>query len=289
MQSIKLLAISLVISVTSIVEVQADVRSYSAKFDKSKWETSSSRLKCQLKHEIPQYGTIEFTQDAGFPESSFLHLLYGRTVMYDRAEIKFMPAEWKPDLSAKPGWKFALTKVGQPVIFSTRQARRILDAIEQGFLPTIFHIDNNNRRDGIQASISPVKFNPAYNKYLECQANIVPVTFSEVRNSAVYFDMASTRLDDESALWLSYVLEYAKDPAVSRIELEGYTDSVGTFRANHQLASQRVEKVRDYFLQHGIDEKMLRLKVYGEQRALGNNSTPEGRATNRRVNIKILR
>jgi OOP family OmpA-OmpF porin len=105
----------------------------------------------------------------------------------------------------------------------------------------------------------------------------------------VYFDNASTRLDDESILWLDYVLEYVKDPAVSRIELEGYTDSIGTFRANHQLASQRVERVRDYLVQHGVDEKLLRLKVYGEQRCVANNSTPEGRAKNRHVSVKIFR
>lgn len=273
----------------NLTAVYAQTRSYSAKFDKSAWEVQTSRLKCQLKHEVPEYGTIEFVQEAGLPEGSFLHLLYGRTVMHTRAEMEFLPPEWKPNMTTTPGWKFALAKIGQPVVFSTREARRILDAIEQGFLPTIIHVDNNNRRDEIKASISTIRFKPAYSKYLECQANIVPVTFAEVRNSDVYFDNASARIDDESILWLSYILAYINDPAVSRIELSGFTDSVGSFRANHQLASLRVEKIRDYLVQNSIDEKLLRLKVYGEQHYLFNNNTPEGRAKNRRVNIKIYR
>ncbi len=289
MRFIILLVGCIIFSFFEAQDVYAQLRSYSAKFDKSAWDVQTSRLKCQLKHEIPEYGTIEFVQEAGFPESSFLHLLYGRTVMHTRAEIEFLPPEWKPDMTAVPGWKFTFARVGQPIVFSTRQARRILDAIEQGFLPTILHIDNNNRRDEIKASISTIRFSPAYNKYLECQANIVPVTFAEVRNSEVYFDNASTRLDEESILWLDYVLEYAKDPAVNRIELSGFTDSVGSFRANHQLSSERVEVVKGYLVKKGIDEKILRFKVYGEQRAIANNHTPEGRAKNRRVNIKIYR
>lgn len=289
MKLITLLTVSLLLAIIGNMELNAATRSYVAKFDQSKWEAMSSPLKCQLKHEIPGYGIIEFGQEAGYPESSFLHLLYGRTVTHTRAEMQFLPALWQVDLPILPGWKFAITKPGYPIIFSSRQARRLLDAIEQGYLPTIWHIDNNNRRDDIKASISSVQFNVAYQQYLTCQANIVPVTFAEVRNSAVYFDNASTRLDEESILWLNYVLEYVKDPAVNRIELEGYADSIGTFRANHQLASQRVERVRDYFLHHGVEEKLLRLKVYGEQRFVAQNNTPEGRAKNRRVQIKIIR
>jgi outer membrane protein OmpA-like peptidoglycan-associated protein len=289
MKLMPLLTIIFIISIANNREACGETRNYMASFDKSKWNVATSKLKCQLTHEIPEYGTIEFVQEAGFPESSFLHLLYGRTVMHTRAEIKFLPPLWKPELPTLPGWKFALARSGFPIILSTRQARRILDAIEQGFVPTIFHIDNNNRRDDIKASISSVRFNNAYNKYMECQANIIPVSFAEIRNSAVYFDNASARLDDESILWLNYVLEYVKNPDVNRIELEGYTDSIGSFRENHQLASLRVERVRDYLIQHGIDEKLLRLKVYGEQRAIASNSTPDGRAKNRRVNVKIFR
>lgn len=289
MKFIHIITACLLIGVLTNKQALAQTSSYTANYAKSSWESTASRLQCKLTHTVPEYGSIEFIQEAGLPEGSLLHVWYGRGVSHSRAQINFVPPSWQAHIPTVEGWKFTITTAGEPVVFSSRQSRRILDAIAQGLLPTITHTDNNNRSAAIKASLSSVRFNQAYQQYSACQLNIVPVTFEEVRNSAVYFENASIRLDPASMLWLSYVLEYVKDPAVTRIELGGFTDSIGSFRANHQLASQRVERVRDYFTQNGIDEKMLRLKVYGEMRAQASNSTAEGRAKNRRVSIKIYR
>ena len=289
MRFVNLIAVCLITSGLVCRSAAAVTNSYSAKVADANWEVTTSRLKCKLMHQVPEYGRVEFMQEAGCDEASLLHLLYGRAVVHTRGQIYFQGPKWQANMPTLRGWKFAIPQSGQPIVFSARQARRMLDAIAQGFCPTIIHTDNNSRTDEVKASISTVRFAPAYSQYLACQANILPVSFEQVRNSAVYFENASVRLDEANELWLGYVLEYAKDPAITRIELSGFTDSVGSFRANHQLASQRVEKVRDYFLQNGIDEKLLRLKVYGITHAAASNNTPEGRAKNRRVAIKVCR
>lgn len=262
---------------------------YVAKFGQNAWKTQGNVLSCQLSHMIPEYGKIVFHQKAGEDEYAILDVWYKRGIEKYLGKLSFRPPHWMNDQQEKPGWKFAFQNEGQETRFSARQARTMLDALDEGLLPTFEHRNNNNRRELVRAQISTVEFQEAYQKYGQCQNKLIPVTFQEVRKSNVFFETGSVRLDEGAKTWLSYVVAYAKDPDVRRIEIAGFTDSVGSFRANHKLASERVDKVRGYLIQAGISEQLLRLKVFGEQRPLAKNTTDHGRSQNRRVEIKVWR
>jgi sodium-type flagellar protein MotY len=281
-----LVALSLGILTT---EVEAQIKDYVAAYDVSEWTVESSRLGCRLTHAIPEYGQIEFYQEAGFNEGSLLNIWYGRGLIHKRAQMAFQPTVWQLELPEKSGWKFQINQPGSPITFSSRQSRQILDALDNGLQPTILHRDNTNYREEVVAKVSIVNFNLSYKKYLECQANLVPISFAEIQNADVVFDTGSTRLDRTAKQQLGYILAYLEEPGIRRIELGGYTDSIGSFRANHKLASARVEKVQEYLIASGISEKLLKLRVFGEQRPAAKNNTTHGRAQNRRVNVKIYR
>jgi OmpA-OmpF porin, OOP family len=71
-----------------------------------------------------------------------------------------------------------------------------------------------------------------------------------------------------------------------RFEIEGHTDSTGTDAINQPLSERRAQAIRDQLVKDGVDPSALTAKGYGSSRPLADNSTPEGRAKNRRVEFR---
>lgn len=73
----------------------------------------------------------------------------------------------------------------------------------------------------------------------------------------------------------------------SKIVVEGYTDSQGTEASNQELSQRRAQTVRDYLVGRGIASDRVTSQGFGPARAIADNTSPEGRANNRRVEIVI--
>lgn len=77
------------------------------------------------------------------------------------------------------------------------------------------------------------------------------------------------------------------------ISVEGFTDSDpinnATYPSNWYLSVGRANEVRDYLEMKGINAERMIVVGYGETRPLYSNSTPEGKAKNRRVDVVVLR
>ncbi|HEX6428624.1 MAG TPA: OmpA family protein, partial [Niastella sp.] len=72
-----------------------------------------------------------------------------------------------------------------------------------------------------------------------------------------------------------------------KLIVEGHTDSIGKPAANLILSQKRADAVKNYLLQKGLDANRLEARGYGADRAIDDNSTPAGRAANRRVELKL--
>jgi len=69
--------------------------------------------------------------------------------------------------------------------------------------------------------------------------------------------------------------------------IEGYTDTLGTPANNDDLSMRRAESVREYLISRGVPADDLRAVGMGQKNPVADNSTPDGRAANRRVEIVI--
>jgi outer membrane protein OmpA-like peptidoglycan-associated protein len=69
--------------------------------------------------------------------------------------------------------------------------------------------------------------------------------------------------------------------------IQGYTDSMGTSAVNDALSLRRAEAVRDVLIAQGVAAESMRAEGLGAKRPVAGNSTPEGRAQNRRIEIVI--
>lgn len=74
-----------------------------------------------------------------------------------------------------------------------------------------------------------------------------------------------------------------------KLEIQGHTDNRGSVKHNQWLSELRAKVIRGYLVKKGIDEKRLAWVGYGFSKPLARNDTAEGRAQNRRVELRPIR
>ena len=74
-----------------------------------------------------------------------------------------------------------------------------------------------------------------------------------------------------------------------QIEVVGHTDSQGDAVNNQGLSDRRAKTVFDFLIRYGADENRMTFKGYGESEPIADNSTAQGRAANRRVELRVIR
>jgi outer membrane protein OmpA-like peptidoglycan-associated protein len=78
-----------------------------------------------------------------------------------------------------------------------------------------------------------------------------------------------------------------KEDPISRMVVEGHTDSQGQASYNQELSQRRAQVVRDYLVTRGIASDRITAEGFGSTRSIADNKSPEGRANNRRVEIVV--
>lgn len=73
-----------------------------------------------------------------------------------------------------------------------------------------------------------------------------------------------------------------------KVEIGGHTDDAGKAERNQQLSAARAEAVRAYLVKKGVAEGRLTSVGYGSARPVADNTTPSGRAANRRIELQLL-
>jgi len=102
------------------------------------------------------------------------------------------------------------------------------------------------------------------------------------------FDTASARLRPESTPTLQDLLRTLGQNGSLRLRIEGHTDDTGAADANERLSQQRAEAVVAWLTQHGVAADRLEAVGLGPSQPVADNGTPEGRQTNRRVEVVRL-
>jgi len=77
------------------------------------------------------------------------------------------------------------------------------------------------------------------------------------------------------------------DTELELVLIDGFSDSYGPRNINLKTSEKRANKIREYFVQNGIDASRIEAKGYGEKRHVASNETVLGRAKNRRVVIRM--
>jgi outer membrane protein OmpA-like peptidoglycan-associated protein len=106
--------------------------------------------------------------------------------------------------------------------------------------------------------------------------------------SIVNFSYAASRLSPEAHEELDRVVSLAKQIPNGNIVILGYTDSVGSYEYNKRLSESRARMVEGYLVENEIDPERITTAGMGEKNPLMPNTSLEGRAANRRVEIELV-
>jgi outer membrane protein OmpA-like peptidoglycan-associated protein len=108
-----------------------------------------------------------------------------------------------------------------------------------------------------------------------------------VNMSDVLFDFNKYTLKQEAREKLAKVSGILLAYPNLKVQVEGYTDNVGTQEYNQTLSQQRGDAVRDYLVSQGVSAGNITATGYGMSNPIADNSTNAGRAQNRRVQLVV--
>ena len=107
-------------------------------------------------------------------------------------------------------------------------------------------------------------------------------------SGGVLFESAKWALLSTAQTKLNDVADaLTKQDKDSAIVVEGYTDSQGKDQMNQELSQKRAESVRTYLVSRGIASDRITAQGFGPGKPIADNTSPEGRANNRRVEIVV--
>lgn len=101
------------------------------------------------------------------------------------------------------------------------------------------------------------------------------------------FGFDETSLSKEDKQYLSTIVELLKAHEEIKVTVTGHTDNVGSSNYNRLLSKKRATLVADYFKKQGVSLQQIEIISEGERHHLATNSTAQGRAKNRRVEVRV--
>ena len=120
----------------------------------------------------------------------------------------------------------------------------------------------------------------------------IPLQPIEINASVVlkniFFDLNKYELKTTSQVELDKVVQLLSDNPTVKIQISGHTDNIGTAADNLKLSESRAKAVTAYLANKGIDIKRLTFKGFGATQPVADNKTDDGRALNRRTELKIV-
>ncbi len=107
-------------------------------------------------------------------------------------------------------------------------------------------------------------------------------------DSGILFDLGSSNLKTDAKTALDNFSKVLNQYPETKLTIEGHTDNTGSKALNKQLSEQRAMSVRNQLSFTGVDASRMATYGFADDQPVASNATSEGRAQNRRVEIKIV-
>ncbi len=105
--------------------------------------------------------------------------------------------------------------------------------------------------------------------------------------SDVLFDTGKYTLKPNTQVSLARIAGIFQSYPGVKVQVEGFTDSVGSDELNQKLSDNRASTTKDFLIKQGVSIDNISAAGYGKADPVADNSTAAGRAQNRRVNLVV--
>ncbi|MEN2993227.1 MAG: DUF5723 family protein [Bacteroidia bacterium] len=102
------------------------------------------------------------------------------------------------------------------------------------------------------------------------------------------FETAKAVIRPRSLPYLDSLANLLLENPTYNLKISGHTDNQGSLEYNMRLSKERAEAVRNYLVSKGVSAHRFVVEYFGPLRPIASNATPEGRARNRRVEMKVI-
>ena len=114
-----------------------------------------------------------------------------------------------------------------------------------------------------------------------------PTTEKKIVLRGVNFDFDKSNIRADARPILDQAIAMLKQEGTISIVTEGHTDAVGSDQYNERLSIRRATAVKDYLVRGGISSNRIEIRGFGESQPVASNETADGRAQNRRVELRV--
>jgi len=244
----------------------ADLHRFSSGY-REFWKVQSSTIMCSMKQNIPGYGHVEFRQGVGQPLEFALYVTYPPAGV-GRAHIRTEPPEWRHFSRAKDLGVIEIEPGDLAVSTPPEWAQRLLLELSEGMQPVMRYWDAADATDEMEVLLSSLNFQESLDLFNRCLGQVLRYDFDAVKRTIVHFHADSSKLRASAGRQLDEILEMLNaDPGIDEVNLELYTHSKGLVRYNFRLATRRARAVRDYFIERGIPEDKIIIKIHTHKKS----------------------
>lgn len=277
----------LVLVLFFLVPAVAQAITFQTRLEDVQWHVAGDRFECRLTQPIKDFGYAVFVRRAGDKpvfqvRANEAWLRRGNAYLYAAA------APWQSATSDLQLGTVAVASNERMLKSNQSQAGRLLTGLLEGRAPVVRH--RTVQGDSLEVRVMPADFAQAYQDYLTCTANLLPVNYDQIKQTIVHFEGGGYDLTQATRGHLDVLLEYmSEDKTVNRIMLDGHSDSSGDRLLNRDVSRRRALAVKAYLVSKGIPDDAFIIRFHGERYPLKPNTSAANRAANRRVGIRLER
>lgn len=269
------------------IALPAHALTFQTRMEKVAWTVEGDQFECRLSQVVDGYGEASFVRQAG--DQPVFQLSAGLGLMRPGpARLSNNPPPWRPGLSASMVGHGMVESGSGRMQLPYQQSAQMLAGLAQGLHPTIERGSISDTAQTVKVVVSSVGYQRAWQEYQKCMAGLLPYNREQIGRTPIGFPSGGTELTADARALLDVVLVYLEaDQAIQKIELDGHSDNIGDRLDNRELSRQRVLAVQRYLIDRGADEGLFTLRFHGARYPLAGNNTAAGRATNRRVLLRL--
>ena len=262
---------------------------YQSAVHEANWKIDQLPLSCSLKHEVIDFGQAVFHRENG--EALQLSIsTQDHPASQSSAELVIINTPWQNDIVSQKLMTLPVTYGQREFMVEGNAARKALSALQQGQFVQLQYASQSSTQP-VSVILSNVQFLPAMREFQECSDKMHPDSFADLQYFNVYFESEKAILDNSASQRMQRLADYLKvDSSISRIIIESHTDSFGRKELNTELSEKRAQVVQAFLIEQAeIDEGIIETHSYRDNKPVADNKTPEGRAKNRRTELRLIR
>ena len=204
--------------------------------------------------------------------------VYGEDQVVDKIQVRAV--------SAPNGWSDSVTKVITPDLKKVKQGKLSVKGTQ---VELTGKMSNENDIQPTTSTFQSLVAPPyRFNSQLSVNLAEQKIVDDALKNRIVEFESGSAILTPSGTQILDEMAVALNKVQGKNVKIIGHTDSSGDAKRNVKLSEDRAEAVKQYLIAKGIPTARLTTSGLGSEKPVADNTTPEGRKKNRRIEFEVL-